>query len=268
MRKKKIVDNLDLPARYNHTKFTLIARDPYWIFAYWEISPSALAKLKKKIGIKLFNRSSYIIRMYDVTAVDFNGKNANSSFDVKIALEDNNSYVNLPCDNANYCAKLGIIAPDGKFFPLVMSNYAAVPRINSSLRADLVWMDLKNKKIRPFVASKETGKKNLNIKFEDLSKKAKKIFLTENDIRAYYSKITPLNNKKTKRPAFAPQQISEEKHKKIKENNYLSNNKSLNDFMLNERFEKIFLNSSESIGSSELKGGSSEQGVKGRKFFS
>jgi hypothetical protein len=267
MLKKKFTDNLDLPAGYNNTNLTLIPRNPYWIFAYWEISPSALEKLKKDIGKTLFERSSYKIRMHDVTAVDFNGKNSNSSFDVNIVPHKGNSYINLPCDNVNYCAELGISVPDGEFFPLTMSNYAAAPRLSSSPRSDLLWMDSKNKKRQPFVVSNEEEKNKFsNVKFEDMPRKAKRMFLTEDDIRAYYSRIMSLHTRKAKKPALALKQVTAEKNNKLQKNNYTANAKELNDIIFNEGAGNNFLGSS-GMGSSELKGGASERGEKGRKFF-
>ncbi|MDD5773764.1 MAG: DUF4912 domain-containing protein [bacterium] len=267
MQKKNFVDNLDLPVDYNHTNLTLIPRDPYWVFAYWEISPSVLETLKKKTGNKLPKISSYIIRMHDITSVDFNGKNANSSFDINIAPHKGSSYINLPCDNVNYCAELGITEPDGKFFPLTMSNYAAAPRLSSSPRSDLIWMDSKNRKRQPFVDPKEEEKNKIsNIKFEDLPKKAKRMFLTEDDIRAYYSRIMSLYTRKNKKPAHMPEKVSAGKYNKSLKNNCAANNKDLNDIILSEGFNNNFSGSS-GMGSSELKGGASEREEKGRKFF-
>lgn len=259
MQKKKFVENLDLPAGYNHTNLTLIPRDPYWIFAYWEISPSALEKLKKRIGKKSFENALYKIRMHDVTSVDFNGKNANSSFDVDITEKKGNSYINLPCDNVNYRAELGISAPDGNFFPLTMSNYAAVPRLSSSPRSDFVWMDSKNKKRQPFVDIKEEENKFSDVKFEDLPRKVKRMFLMEDDIRAYYSKLMPLFTRKSKKPVLALKKV-------FQKNNYTVNGKDVNNIILSEGFNGNCPGSS-GMGSSELKGGASEREEKRRKFF-
>ncbi|MEW6087886.1 MAG: DUF4912 domain-containing protein [bacterium] len=272
MQKKNFVEDLNLPSHYNNTSLTLIARDPYWVFAHWKIAPYDLEKLKGNIGEKLFKKSSFIIRMHDVTSVDFNGKNANSSFDIDIALHANKKYINLPCDNVNYCAELGINAPGGKFLPIATSNFATTPRLSPSPRSDVIWMDPGGKKRRPFVAlKKEEKNKQLFLKkekyhgkkIEDLPRKAKRMFLTEDDIRAYYSRIMPLYKKGLKETA----KISAKKDGNNRKNNHPVNGAILNNIFLNEGFNNNFLGSS-AIGSSEQKiGGASERQGKGRKFF-
>lgn len=194
--KEAFLDNSELPAIYNATYITLIARDPYWIYAYWEIAPSSLEELRHKIGSDL-GRSAYVLRMYDVTCIDFNGNNANHWFDVEVGPHTNNWYINLMRDNVSYCAEIGLRAPDGRFFALSRSNFVHTPRASSSSRSEVVWMERKDDAPcePPFVMIESEGKKSRAVRnncSRALNNPRRRIFLTDDDIKAYYSKLFPL----------------------------------------------------------------------------
>lgn len=199
---KPFIDNYDLPANYNTTNLTLIARDPQWIYAYWEITHASIEALKNQIGYEA-DRAVYALRMYDVTCVDFNGRNAHRTFDIDVGPHASNWYVNLWADNASYCAEIGLRLPDGRFSPIVRSNFVTTPRAKPSERSEQIWMEAKPAPGQaPFVigeihkthndriaAEKRAQDKKAN---EAKHKKQRKIFLTEDDIRAYYSRLSPL----------------------------------------------------------------------------
>src|SRR3990167_9030461 len=107
-------DQQDLSANYDVTKLTLIARDPFAIYAYWEISAQSANEIKKKIGSD-FARSVYILRMHEMGRINFNGASANHSFDVEVG-QVNDRHVNVVKDRVSYYAEIGLRTPVGKFF--------------------------------------------------------------------------------------------------------------------------------------------------------
>ncbi|MEM4367674.1 MAG: DUF4912 domain-containing protein [Candidatus Anstonellales archaeon] len=127
----------DLPKSYGDTKIFLLPRDPWWCFAYWEISDKTLQEIKNLYG-ENFKLS---IRVYDVTNVnEFNGKNANKFFDIDIEnLQINNWYINLPETNRSWCVDLGIKTQDGKFVVICRSNIVIMPRFGVSMLSDEQW---------------------------------------------------------------------------------------------------------------------------------
>jgi len=150
---KGFTEDYALPPVYGKTYCTLIARDPYCIYAYWEIAPAALAELKKKIG-RVFARSVYILRLYDVTLIDFDGTNANRTVDIEVGPQADNWYINMWCDNITCCGEIGLRTPMGKFYPLARSNFVTTPRAGTSGRSDVVWMEVKAHKLsEPYVVS-------------------------------------------------------------------------------------------------------------------
>jgi len=197
-RRSVSLDDNDLPANYDQTRLTLLSRDPHFLHAYWEIAPADVQAMQQKIGSD-FDRSAYTLRMHDVTAVNFNGQNANQSFDIDIAPHINNWYINLWQDNANFCGQIGMRTPEGKFYPYTQSNVTGTPRDSASGRSDMIWMDVKENREDAFVFTWPRARRVAGAlanqgavkKFQS----SRKIFITEDDIRAYYASLYPLLSK-------------------------------------------------------------------------
>lgn len=279
--KKAFNENYAFPSSYNVTNLTLIARDPHWIHAYWEIAPSLIEKTKKQIGSDL-NRSPYTLRMYDVTSIDFNGNNANHWFDIDVNPQANKWYISLWNDNVNYCGEIGIKTPEGKFHAFARSNVVNTPRASISGRTDLIWMDARdNQAQQPFVITPPKAKKvgessSSTSHYTSKGKKpGKKIYLTEDDIRVYYSNLFPLlsrvrGNRRSKNKSGGLRSLKDIIGYDLKEG-YVLEDVFIGGMSKSEYFKKILLGSSDELvlkgGASEQKGGASEREEKKRKFF-
>jgi uncharacterized protein len=114
----------ELPEVYNETQITLMIRDPEWAFAYWEVTPRDLKRYSA-------DDSSLMLRLYDVSGVEFDGGNALSQFDIAVG-SSKNWYIRLPAVNRQWITDLGVIAPDGSFVVLARSNKVASPRATIS----------------------------------------------------------------------------------------------------------------------------------------
>lgn len=270
---KPFVDHYDLPASYNSTYLTLMPRDPYWIHAYWEMGQDSRNHLQHSLGPEM-ERSTYVLRVYDVSLKDFNGSNANSWFDLDVGARANNWYINSWKDNVSYCAELGMRAPDGRFVPVARSNFVNTPRQNSSGRSDVIWMEEKAGKYRPFVSVPSLNKQTATAKYST-SSKSRKIYLTEDDIRAYYSRLFPL----LRLVISARDKLTHEDVDVELLGTYLTGAQAqyLEKYLLgglsrSQFLKKIILGSSQEMvipgGASEsVKGGASERQEKKRQFF-
>jgi len=119
-------ENAPLPETYGKDRLVLMPIDPYWVHAYWEFSsqsaPQSLRGTEMETG-----EARSILRVYDVTFIEFDGTNAHSSFDIAIKLQARNWYINLGSPDKTLCAELGLLRPDGTFFPQVRSNIIHIP---------------------------------------------------------------------------------------------------------------------------------------------
>jgi hypothetical protein len=125
-----------LPAGYNEEKIILMARDPYVAHAYWEVTPARIEREKAWFGWN----SRLCIRIYDVTGIQFDGRNALGYYDQEVHERIGNWYLDLGKPTHSFCADLGLLSPEGKFLTLARSNYINMPRDGASDVVDEEWM--------------------------------------------------------------------------------------------------------------------------------
>jgi hypothetical protein len=125
-----------LPHEYGEDRITLLARDPYIAYAYWEVTAARIEKEKAWFGWD----SKLVVRIYDVTGVQFDGRNATSYYDQEVSDLSGNWYFDFGRPTHSFCADLGLLAPSGRFLTLARSNVAAMPRDGVSDVRDEEWM--------------------------------------------------------------------------------------------------------------------------------
>jgi hypothetical protein len=118
----------------------LLVRDPWWLHAYWEVRLQKQDELRAKLGNDLYNRSKTVLRVYDVTDIIFNGKNAHSYFDLEIKGGADNWYIDVGKPNRSWCVDIGLLTPDNRFFLFARSNVVRTPRFGMSEVTDEEWM--------------------------------------------------------------------------------------------------------------------------------
>lgn len=113
-----------LPLMYEENRLVLLTRDPWWLFAYWD--------LRHPIGPPDLPR---FIRLY-------RGGLQGPHFDYPLHPMANNYYLRVPAPSSTYIAQLGHIE-QGRFVPWLTSNPALTPRAQASDRWDAAWPPLK-----------------------------------------------------------------------------------------------------------------------------
>jgi hypothetical protein len=128
----------DIPDVYNETYMRALQRDPLWIFAYWEISQNSIDMLKTSMGDR-FGGARWVLRVSDVTDIDYNGANAWRSMDVDVTCNANSWYIKVwePC--RVYLIQGGLITLDRVFFEAVRSNALQMPSAGVSAATDREW---------------------------------------------------------------------------------------------------------------------------------
>lgn len=128
-----------LPAAYGDNRLVLQTRDPWWAHAYWETGPQRRRELQHLLGLERYQRSQVILRVYDVTDIDFNGSNAHRFIDIPVYEETGSWYLHLNRPNGAFLADLGLVSPDGRFHLIVRSNTIRTPRATPSEITDPDW---------------------------------------------------------------------------------------------------------------------------------
>lgn len=129
----------ELPFGYGQDKIVLQTRDPWWIHAYWEITASTFDRLREKLKDTLSN-AKRVLRVYDVSNIIFDGKNAHRFFDIEIGLEANNWYIDTQGPGRSWCIDFGLKLPSGEFVTVVRSNTVQTPLEGPSWITDEQWM--------------------------------------------------------------------------------------------------------------------------------
>ncbi len=129
----------ELPYQYGKDKIILQVRDPWWIHAYWEIRPETLEKLRHELKDD-FYKAKRVLRVYDVSQIIFNGKNAHRFFDIQINEEANSWYIDTAGPGRSWCVDLGLLLPGGRFITILRSNVVHTPLEGPSWITDEEWM--------------------------------------------------------------------------------------------------------------------------------
>jgi len=104
----------DLPQSYGETTLYLVARDPRWLFTYWEVNWAKYpASLMKKGERKIF------LKIYD--------EKGQEETSIEVKPEVRNWYVPVNIPGGSYTAELGYLDKKGKFVSIVTSRKATTP---------------------------------------------------------------------------------------------------------------------------------------------
>ncbi len=132
----------ELPRSYGTDRLVLLPRDPWWLFAYWEITSASRVAALRSLGDDATSARE-VLRIYDVTFIEFDGQNAWSWFDVDFAPGAESWYVNVGKPATAYCAELGIRTAAGRFMPLIRAGAVQTPPAQPAPEAQVRWATLK-----------------------------------------------------------------------------------------------------------------------------
>jgi hypothetical protein len=137
-----VICNSDLPKTYNETKIVILPQDPIWIYTYWEISEDTVKKTAEYHG-ENFDSYNVVIRVYDITGIDFDGSNAHRYFDINVHPLALSWYINVGEYNRSWCVDICYILQNGDFVTIARSNDLTMPRYGVSNISDEQWALLK-----------------------------------------------------------------------------------------------------------------------------
>ncbi len=108
-----------------------VARDPYWLHTYWELSRSTLARAQAALGQE-WHTARPILRVMDVTSEDTTSASERHVRDIEIHGGVNNWFIDVQSSPRAFRIDIGYLARRGKFFVLARSNVVNTPRAGSS----------------------------------------------------------------------------------------------------------------------------------------
>ena len=131
-----------LPEGYSDNRLVLMTRDPFWFFAYWEITHERAEQIRVAHGRDSWDRATLILRVYDLGESSQTPIDSSAHFDVEVHKFARQWYVQVPHAGHFYIADLGLRWPDGKFVSLFRSNMIRQPSGRVSDQVDSQWMSV------------------------------------------------------------------------------------------------------------------------------
>jgi hypothetical protein len=125
----------------------LLARDPHWLYAYWDFSTEEISAVLTRLGAQEVRP---ILRVFDVTYLDFDGSNAWNHLDIELTPFATSWYIPVSRPDATYCAEVGYQSLDGRFAALGRSNVVSTPRDGVSPDSTLRWVTPPEQQPSPF----------------------------------------------------------------------------------------------------------------------
>jgi hypothetical protein len=126
-----------LSASYNDNRIVLLARDPHRVYVYWDFNGERWTQAQNQRNAE---DDKLVLRIFDVTYIEFTGANPWSSTDVELTPFATSWYAAVPRADAAYCAEIGYRSRSGRFVSLGRSNVAITPRDEVSPSMTVRWL--------------------------------------------------------------------------------------------------------------------------------
>ncbi|WP_100372439.1 DUF4912 domain-containing protein [Bacillus sp. FJAT-45037] len=123
----------ELPASYERDELMLLPRTPTSLHAYFETSHFTRQLIEHQMRTP-WHELQKVLRLYDITAIDFNGHHSHRFVDADLPEVTNNWYFHGVEENRTYILDLGVRTRDHSFFSIMRSNPIDTPRLKSSMR--------------------------------------------------------------------------------------------------------------------------------------
>jgi hypothetical protein len=147
-----------LPDGYGDNSISLMVRDPYWIYTYWEIQQDHEQAVLHKLGGKREDVKS-ILRIYDTAEI----KSQPVFFHIDLRDLARDWYIQVE-PNKSYVVEIGLLHKDGRFLALARSNAVTTPRAGMSEVIDEQWMGIDFEKMYALSGGFEVGKSSLELR--------------------------------------------------------------------------------------------------------
>ncbi|MCL5773743.1 MAG: DUF4912 domain-containing protein [Firmicutes bacterium] len=167
-----------LPEGYGENRLTLMVRDPYWAFAYWEVAGWKKKEIEKNIGKEKFQRSTLVIKIFWDSDFKSLEEMKNLLMEIDVTGPARSWYINLGKPGCKFKALLGYKTPDGEFIVVAVSNNIETPRATFSDIVDENWLHLEEtyRRIQTLVGDSASSPQRLEDIRKDLARKVEAQF--------------------------------------------------------------------------------------------
>jgi len=155
-RKEPIPQPGELPESYNEDILVFMVRDPYWIFAYWNIKSETFKRLETQIGSVALGQARTIIKIYKGNHKE-DLQNAVLHMEMDVSGPARSWYIHLGQPDKYFYGVLGCLTPSGEFIEIARSNPIQLPRDTIASQQDQKWMTSEETYERLLSITREEG---------------------------------------------------------------------------------------------------------------
>ncbi len=123
-RSKPVETLSDLPERYGDHRLAVLARDPNWAYAYWDLDAARVRDLLKKTGQSSTN-ARWVLRVYSAALHPVEEKG--HYFDIDIDVKTGSYYLDLSRPGARFTVEIGVMDASDMFRATAQSNPVILP---------------------------------------------------------------------------------------------------------------------------------------------
>jgi len=134
-----VEDRYVIPTGYGEDRIVLMVKDPWWLFAYWEIRSETERSVRNQLLPSEIPDLRSVLRVYDVTDLEFPVRQAHRSFDIPLSGLATSWYIETNAPNRSFVVEIGLLTASGRFFMLARSNQVTAPRAGPSEVIDDAW---------------------------------------------------------------------------------------------------------------------------------
>jgi hypothetical protein len=122
-------------------RLVLMVRGPYWLHAYWELTPAGVVRAQAALG-EQWHSSKPMLRLIKVSATGSSTSAERVARDIPIHGGVKNWYIDVANPPETYRVEIGYLAANDRFFSLARSNTVSTPASTSSEKLDNHWTEV------------------------------------------------------------------------------------------------------------------------------
>jgi hypothetical protein len=126
----------ELPRAYGQSRAVLMARDPWSLFAYWEVPPVRRVEVLRALGVE-GEGTREVLRVYEVAA------DSSASWDLDLAPGAERADIRADRPGRSYRIEVGLRTAAGRFVSLVTSNLVSAPPAEPSRDTTASWVTVR-----------------------------------------------------------------------------------------------------------------------------
>ena len=114
----------DLPERYSDHRLVVLARDPNWAYAYWDLDAARVRDLLNSAG-QTADKARWVLRVYSAALHPEEEKG--HFFDINVDVKTGSYYLDLSRPGARFIVEIGVMDASGMFRATAQSNPFILP---------------------------------------------------------------------------------------------------------------------------------------------